>query len=81
MVENVSHLLSRLEKEEEIKIEEHCSTHGNGGEEPPPSASTNESSSSSHRHNYRNSRDESKKPFFKLDVKLDLPMFNGVSNA
>ena len=81
MVENVSQFLSRLEKAEERKPEEQGSTHGNGGEEPPPSPSTSESSSSSHHHNNRNSRDASKKPFFKLDVKFDLPVFNGESNA
>ena len=55
--------------------------HGNGGEEPPPSPSMSEISSSSHHHHHRNLRDASEKPFFKLDVKFDLPMFNGESNA
>ena len=55
--------------------------HVNGGEEPPPSPSTSESYSSSHHHHHRNSRDASKKHFFKLDVKFELPMFNGESNA
>jgi len=81
MEENVGQLLSRLQKAEERNIEEQGSVHGNGGEEPPPSPSTSESSSSSHHHHHRNSRDASKKPFFKLDVKFDLPMFNGESNA
>ena len=47
----------------------------------PPSPSMSESSSSSHHHYHRNSRDASKKPFFKLDVKFDLPMYNSESNA
>ena len=81
MGENVSQLLSRLEKVEERNLEEQGSLRGNDGEEPPPSPSTSESSSSSHHHNRRNSRDASKKPFFKLDVEFDLPMFNVESNA
>ena len=80
MAKNVSQLLSRLEKAEERNPEEQGSVHGNGGEEPPPSPSTSESSSS-HYHHHRNSRDASKKPFFKLDVEFDLPMYNGESNA
>lgn len=48
---------------------------------PPPSPSVGESSSSSHHHNHKNPRDASKKPFFKLDVKFYLPMFNGESNT
>ena len=55
--------------------------HGNGGEDPPPSPSTTKSSSSSHHLHHRNSIGASKKPFFKLDVKFDLPMYNGESNA
>jgi len=81
MAKNVGQLLSRLEKAEERNLEEQGSMHGNGGEEPPPSPSMSESSSSSHHHHHRNSRDASKKPFFKLDVKFDLPMFNGERNA
>ena len=81
MVENISQLVFRLEKVEERNPKEQGSSHGNGEEEPPPSPSTSESSSSSHHHNHRNSRDASKKPFFKLDVKFSLPMFNGESNA
>lgn len=49
--------------------------------EPPPSPSASEDSPSSHHHNCRNSKDASKKPFFKLDVKFDLPMFNGEINV
>ena len=81
MVQNVGQLLSRLEKVEERKPEEQGSVHGNGGEEPPPSPSTSKRYSSSHHHHDRNSRDASKKPFFKLDVKFDLPMYNSESNA
>ena len=81
MAKNVGQLLSRLEKSEERNPEEQGSVHGNGGEEPPPSPSTSESSSSSSHHHHRNSRNASKKPFFKLDVKFDLPMFNSESKA
>ena len=81
IVENISQLVLRLEKAEERNLEEQGSTHGNGGEEPPPSPSASEGSTSSHHHNCRNSKDASKKPFFKLDVKFDLPMFNGESNT
>ena len=81
MVKNVGQLLSRLGKVEERNPKEQGSVHGNGGEEPPPSPSTSERSSSSHHHHHRNSRDASKKPFFKLDVKFDLPMFNSEGNA
>ena len=63
------------------KREEQGLVHGNGEEEPPPSPSTSESSSSSHHHHHINSTYSSKKPFFKLDVKFDLPMFNDESNA
>ena len=81
MAENISQLVLRLEKVEERNPEGQGSAHGNGGEEPPPSPSASEGSPSSHHHNRRNSKDASKKPFFKLDVKFDLPMFNGESNA
>lgn len=81
MAEKVDQLFSRLEKVEERKPEEQGSVHGNGGEEPPPSPSTSEISSSSHHHHHRNSRDASKKPFFKLDVKFDIPMYNDEINA
>ena len=81
MAENVGQLLSRMEKAEERNPEEQGLVHGNGGEEPPPSPSTSESFSSSHHHHHRNSRDASKKPFFKLDVKVDIPVFNSESNA
>ena len=81
MEENVGQLLSRLEKEEERKLEEQVLAHGNSEEEPPPSPPMSESSSSSHHHNHRNSKDSYKKPFFKLDVKFNLPMYNGESNV
>lgn len=55
--------------------------HGVGGEYHPTSPSTSEISSySSHRSNI-NQRNASKKPFFKLDVKFDLLVFSGESNA
>ena len=81
MVENISQLVLRLEKAKERNREGQGSAHGNGGEEPPPSPSESEGSPSSHHHNHRNSKDASKKPFFKLDVKFDIPMYNGESNA
>jgi len=81
MVENVSQLVLRLERAEGRIVEELGSAHGDGGEDPPPSPPMNEGSSSPHHNNPRNPRDTSKKPFFKLDVKLDLPMFNGDCNA
>ena len=81
MAENVGQLLSRLEKVEERNLEEQVLVHGNGEGEPPPSPSVSESSSSSSHHHHRNSRNASKKPFLKLDVKFDLPMYNGESNA
>ena len=81
VAENVGKLVLRLEQVEERNPKEQGSGHGNGGKEPPPSPSASESSSSSHHHNCRNSRDAFKKPFFKLDAKFDLTMFNGESNA
>ena len=80
VAENISQLVLRLERAEERNPEGQGSAHGNGGEEPPPSPSGSEGSSSSYHHNCRNSKDASKKPFFKLDVKFDLLMFNGESN-
>ena len=80
MAENISQLVIRLEKAEERNPEGQGSTHGNDGEGPPPSPSGGEGSSSPHHHNQRIPKDASKKPFFKLDVKFDLPMFNGESN-
>lgn len=80
MAENINQVVLRLEKVEERNPEGQGSAHGNGGEEPPPSPSGSEGSPSSHNHNYINSKDASKKPLFKLDVKFDLPMFNGESN-
>lgn len=81
MAENISQLVLRLEKAEERNLEGQGSSHGNGGEEPPPSPSGSEGSPSSRHHNQRNPKDASKKPFFELDVKFDLPVFNGESNA
>jgi len=81
MEKNVGQLVLRLDRAEGRKLEEKGSEHGSGGEEPPPSPSTSESSSSSHHHNRRNLVDASKKPFFELDVKFGLSVFNGESNA
>eukprot|EP00253_Pinus_taeda_P027882 PITA_27882 len=81
MAESISQLVIRLEKAEKINLEGQCSTQGNDGEDPPPSPSGSEGSSSSHHHNQRNTRDASKKPFFKLDVQFYLPVFNGESNV
>ena len=53
--------------------------HGGNGDPPPPSSppsSSSSSSSSVHKH-----RSSGKSPFLKLDVKFELPMFNGEVNA
>ena len=81
MSDQVEKLFSRLEKLE--KTGEHVSegqgsAHGDGGGDPPPSA--NEIPSSSSHHHHRNSGNASNKPFFNLDVKFDLPVYNGESN-
>lgn len=81
MAENISQLVLRLEKAEERNPKGQGSTHGNGREEAPPSSSGSEGSSSSHHHNCRNSKDASKKPTLKLDVKFDIPIFSGESTA
>jgi hypothetical protein len=62
---------------------------GGGGEEPPeppssPSASSTSSSASSSSHSQHSKvphKEPQKKPLLKLDVKFDLPMFNGEANA
>lgn len=84
MIDRVEKLFSRLEKiesAEKITLEGQGLVHEDDGGDPPPSPSTSESYSSSHHHNHINPKDASKKPFPKLDVKFDLPMFNGESNA
>jgi len=86
MAEKVDNLFAEYEKTIKTKKKEpddHASVnHGSGGEEPPPSPSSsdNYSYSSSH-HSNRNQRNASKNPFFKPDVKFDLPIFRGESNA
>lgn len=52
--------------------------HGGNGDPPPPSSPSSSSSSSSSVHKHRSS---GKSPFLKLDVKFELPMFNGEVNA
>lgn len=86
MADRVEKLFSKLEKLENAEgktPEGQGSVHGDndGGDPPPPPSTSGSSSSSSHHHNNRNSKDASKKPFFKLDVKFDLHMYNGESNA
>jgi hypothetical protein len=57
---------------------------GAGGDppEPPSSPSSSSSSSSDHSHHSHHSSHKAsfKKPLLKLDVKFDLPMFNGDAN-
>jgi len=81
MAENVSQLVLRLERAEGRIVEELGSKHGDGGGDPPHSPPANEGSSSPHHNNPRNPRETSKKPFFKLYFKFDLPVFNGESNT
>jgi hypothetical protein len=78
----------RVEKKEEkkkAKGEDNASVnHGIGGDpiEPlSPSSSLNSSSSSSHSHHSSFHPSTSKNPLLKLDVKFNLPMFNGEDNA
>ena len=52
--------------------------HGGNGDPRPPSSASSSSSSSSSVHKHRSS---GKSPFLKLDVKFELPMFNGEVNA
>ena len=52
--------------------------HGGNGDPPPPYSPSSSSSSSSSVHKHRSS---GKSPFLKLDVKFELPMFNGEVNA
>ena len=81
MAGKVDKLLAEYEKalgHEKKDVDDHGSTNQEGGgEEPPPSPS---SSDSSH-HSNRDSKHTSKKLFFKLDVKFDLPMYNGECSA
>ena len=82
---------SEVKKEnKEVKGEGNASVnHRGGGEEPPeppssPSASSTSSSASSSSHSRHSKvphKEPQKKPLLKLDVKFDLPMFNGEANA
>jgi hypothetical protein len=57
--------------------------HGIGGDppEPPsPSSSSRSSSSSSHSNHSSFHPSNSKRALFKLDVKFNMPMFNGQAN-
>ena len=82
---------SEVKKEDkEVKDEGNASVNqGGGGEEPPeppssPSASSTSSSASSSSHSQHSKvphKEPQKKPLLKLDVKFDLPMFNGEANA
>ena len=57
-----------------------CSSDLNGGDgEPPYSASSSSTSSSVHQPH--KSKSTSKYPLLKIDVKFELPMFNGEVNA
>jgi len=87
MVEKVHKLFAEYEKEIKPKKKEPDEyalvNRGEGGEHPkPPSPYSigSYSSSSSHLSNMHH-RNTSKKPFFKLDVKFDLPTYNGECNA
>jgi len=81
MVGKVDKLFVEYEKElghEKKDADDHGSENlEGGGADPPPSPS---SSDISH-HSQRNSKNTSKKPFFKLDVNFDLPMYNGECSA
>ena len=84
MVDQVENFFSRLEKLEKVgenASEGWISMHGYYGGDPPPYPSKSESSSSSSHHHHRNSWNVANKTFFKLDVKFDIPMYNGESNA
>ncbi len=84
MANRVEKLFAKLKKLENVEgktPEGQGLVHGGDGGDPTPSPSTSESCSSSHQNDNRNSKDTSKKPFCKLDVKFDLPMYNGESNA
>ena len=84
LADRVEKLFSRLEKLESVRekaLEGKGSTHGDDGGDPPPSPSAIGSSSYSSHHHNRNSGIASQKPFFKFDVKFDLPMYSGESNV
>lgn len=62
-----------LGHEKEGVDDNRSTNHEGGGEDPPPSPSSRYSS----HHSHCDSKHSSKKPFFKLDVKFDLLMYNG----
>lgn len=70
-------------KHEKKELGDHASlNHEGGGEQPPPCPSSSESYSYfSSLHSRRHHRNPSKKTFSKLEVKFDLPLFSGESNA
>lgn len=73
--------MTKPEKNE--RLYDHASVnHEGGGEQPPepPSPSSSESSSSFSSHHSK-SRKTHKNPLFKLDVKFDMLVFGGESNA
>ena len=80
-VEKFFSRLEKLEKAGENASEGKGSGHGNNGGDPPPSPPAREIYSSYSHHHHRNSGNAYNKPFFKLDAKFDLPMYNGESNA
>ena len=81
MSEKVDMLFSEYEKalghEKEDVDDNRSGNHEGGGEEPHPSPSSCDSSY----HSKRNSKLTSKKPFFKLDVNFEVPMYNGECSA
>ena len=84
MTDQVVKLFSRLERLEKIgenSLEGKGLGHGNNVGDPPPSSPMNEIYSSSSHHHHMSSGNASKKPLFKLDVKVDIPMNHGRRNA
>ena len=88
MAKKVDKLFSEYEKElghgKEVVNDNRSSNHEGGGEEPPPSPYSSDNSSSYHssfHHSNMHKRNASKNRFLKLDVKFDLPIFSGDSNA
>ena len=70
-------------KQEKTKPDDHALVNQEGGEEPhePPSPFASEFSTSSSSSHHSKSRKAHKKPFFKLDVTFELPVFNGETNT
>lgn len=86
MAEKVNKLFVEYEKtmeQEKKKLHDHALVnHEGGGDDPAPFLSSSESySSSSSRHSNRHAMNAYKNLFFKFDVKFELPMFSGESNA